>query len=208
VCIVRSSSSEDGKKRVFKNYGHYFNEEPPKQEKIRVLAGDLTKDKLGLKNEDWEQLTKEIDFIINNAAQVNGVLPYSVLRLPNLEGTKQICKLSVSFRTKLFVHISTLSVFNLGDKSLKENHPLLISSLDFLPPYAASKCAAEIFLNSLATRIKDFPLLIFRPVKKKILFFIRIQKKINSFLKREQFVEMKNLELQITTTSSINSFKE
>ena len=169
---MRSSSDEEGKKRVFQNFENYFQEEPPKQEKIKVIAGDLTKQDMGLKKQQWESLSKEIDIIVNNAAQVNGVLPYKVLRLPNVEGTKQICRLSVCFKTKLFVHVSTLSVFNLGDKVLKENQVLLHHSLDLLPPYAASKCAAEIFLNSLSSKVKDYPLLIFRPVNSFYFDFI------------------------------------
>ena len=163
-CVVRASTEEEGWKRMEESFLTFFNKKL-ESKKVRIVVGDLAQPRLGLSGNKWEELCEQVDVIIHNGAQVNGVLPYSVLRGPNVNGTKEMLALCVTHHLKLFVHISTLSVFvpALLSKQ-KEDQLFTKEALPLMSSYGATKRAAEIVLQNMCKQFKHFPLVVFRPV--------------------------------------------
>ena len=58
----------------------------------------------------WQRLADTVDLIVDAAALVNHVLPYSQLFGPNVVGTAELIRIAVTTRIKPFVYISTISV--------------------------------------------------------------------------------------------------
>ncbi|EIU41704.1 putative fatty-acid-CoA ligase [Mycobacteroides abscessus 5S-0921] len=53
------------------------------QQSLEVIAGDFGDQNLGLSQEVWQKLAKDVDLIVHSGALVNHVLPYSQLFGPN-----------------------------------------------------------------------------------------------------------------------------
>ena len=62
--------------------------------RVDVLPANLSRNRLGLVPEVYEELTKTVDVIVHCAAQVNLVYPYAALRDANVEGTREILRLA------------------------------------------------------------------------------------------------------------------
>jgi thioester reductase-like protein len=56
--------------------------------RIRVVCGDLSRERLGLSEEVFAELAHEVDAIYHNGAVVNTVLPYSALKQDNVDSTE------------------------------------------------------------------------------------------------------------------------
>ncbi|KJR82106.1 L-aminoadipate-semialdehyde dehydrogenase [Sporothrix schenckii 1099-18] len=62
--------------------------------RVQVVAGDFAQPQFGLTDDVWAQLSSTVDAVIHNGAQVNWMLPYSVLRAANVLSTMtciQLC---------------------------------------------------------------------------------------------------------------------
>ena len=65
---------------------------------------------LGLPQEVWQRLADEVDVIVDPAALVNHVLPYSELFGPNALGTAELIRIALTTRIKPFAYVSTIAV--------------------------------------------------------------------------------------------------
>lgn len=91
---------------------------------------------------------QEIDYIVNFAAESHvdrSIADPSIFVKTNVEGTQNLLDLALKFGVKKFVQISTDEVYgSLGKEGeFTESSPLNPSS-----PYAASKAAADLLVNS------------------------------------------------------------
>ena len=59
---------------------------------------------------DWQRLADTVDLIVDPAALVNHVLPYSQLFGPNAVGTAELIRIALTTRIKPFVYVSTIGV--------------------------------------------------------------------------------------------------
>ena len=89
-----------------------------------------------------------VDYIVNFAAESHvdrSIEDSSIFVKTNVGGTQNLLDLALKFGVKNFVQISTDEVYgSLGEKGkFTENSPLNPSS-----PYAASKAAADLLVNS------------------------------------------------------------
>ena len=73
---VRASSKEAGLQRLRQTGITYGIWDENWAEKIEIVLGDLSKEKFGLDNSQWLDLTNNIDVIIHNGAFVHWVYPY------------------------------------------------------------------------------------------------------------------------------------
>ncbi|MGO4447249.1 amino acid adenylation domain-containing protein, partial [Mycobacterium sp. 2YAF39] len=92
VCLVRAKSDEDAYRRLEKTFDsgdadllRRFRELAA--DRLEVVAGDKGEADLGLNEHTWRRLAESVDLIIDSAAFVNSVLPYSELFGPNVVGT-------------------------------------------------------------------------------------------------------------------------
>ncbi|CAJ0854852.1 13412_t:CDS:10 [Entrophospora sp. SA101] len=144
------------------------------EERIEVVCGDLEKERLGISEEEWEQLAKKVDVIVHNGALVHWVYPYSKLRAANVIGTIWAMRLASTHHTKSFNFVSSTSVLdtdhyvNLSDsiigkggKGIYENDDLNGSRVGLRNGYGQSKWVAEKLIMEAHSR--GLPATIIRP---------------------------------------------
>lgn len=108
-CIVRGKNQEDSEQRFNDLLKFYFGDKYNNTNRIVVVCSDLQKDKFGLSDAEYNELTGKIDTVINCAASVKHYGSYKYFYEANVETTKRLidfCKLADA---KL-IHTSTLSV--------------------------------------------------------------------------------------------------
>ncbi|MEU0497000.1 carboxylic acid reductase [Mycobacterium sp. NPDC006124] len=115
ICIVRAKSDDDARRRL----DDTFDSGDPKllehyramaADHLEVLAGDKGEANLGLDDATWQRLADTVDLIVDPAALVNHVLPYSQLFAPNVLGTAELIRIALTTKIKPFVYVSTIAV--------------------------------------------------------------------------------------------------
>ncbi|EEU43643.1 uncharacterized protein NECHADRAFT_70660 [Fusarium vanettenii 77-13-4] len=134
-----------------------------KSPRVVVHPGDLSSPRLGLSEDEFDTLSKKLDIIIHNGAEVSFLKSYQSLKRANVSSTREFARLA-SGRQIPFHFVSTGGVVNLTDHDgLPET-----SVSSFKPPidgtegYAASKWASEVILEGHAERA-HLPVWIHRP---------------------------------------------
>ncbi len=163
TCLVRAENMNHAKKRVFDNLAIHGIPYMAAEDRIQVVAGDLSKPQLGLSDKDWLELSHEIDAIYHNGAAVNFAYPYAMLKEVNVAGTREVLRLAFLNHTKPVSMISSFAVFDRRwDTSLSfdeadcQNNPE-----GYYTGYARSKWAAEQLLMEASYR--GLPIYVFRP---------------------------------------------
>lgn len=96
--------------------------------RVRPIVGDLSKPLLGLTGKVFEALANSVERIYHNGAVVNMVLPYHTLKPANVDGTREILRLSARAGGSIPVHyISSLATLYL----MRPDHPQTEIPLSF-----------------------------------------------------------------------------
>ncbi|MBJ7339343.1 carboxylic acid reductase [Mycolicibacterium sp.] len=115
ICIVRAKDDDAARARLDAT----FDSGDPKllahyrelaAEHLEVFAGDKGEANLGLSDATWQRLADTVDLIVDPAALVNHVLPYSQLFGPNVLGTAELIRIALTTKIKPFVYVSTIAV--------------------------------------------------------------------------------------------------
>ncbi len=121
ICLVRAKSDEDAWARLDKTFDsgdaellRHFRELAA--DHLEVLAGDKGEANLGLDELVWQRLADSVDLIMDSAALVNAVLPYSELFEPNVVGTGELIRLALTSRLKPYAYVSTADVGTSGGR--------------------------------------------------------------------------------------------
>ncbi|WP_343599487.1 carboxylic acid reductase [Mycobacterium sp.] len=135
---------------------------------LQVLAGDKGEANLGLDAATWRRLADTVDLIVDPAALVNHVLPYSELFGPNVVGTAELIRLALTTTLKPYTYVSTIGV---GDQippgTFTENADVRVMSPtrrvndDYANGYGNSKWAGEVLLRE-AHDLAGLPVAVFR----------------------------------------------
>jgi thioester reductase-like protein len=80
-------------------------------DKVRVFAGDVAQDKLGLAEADYQFLSGAIDVVVHSAAFVNLAFPYEVLVHANVLGTANVIDFARAGKVKPIHYISSNGIF-------------------------------------------------------------------------------------------------
>ena len=129
--------------------------------RVQAVVGDLSKPHLGLNDEDWAHLAKEVDVIVHNGALVHWVYPYSKLRAANVLSTMAVMRLANEGRPKSVAFVSSTSALDteyyirFSDTSAQgvlESDSLDGSASDLKSGYGQSKWVAERLLMAAASR--------------------------------------------------------
>lgn len=148
-CLMRGKSIEKAEEKLLNSLREVgckkFNSIPNEKimERIIIILGDLSEEKLGLSQEIWDKLIQNLSKIYHSGAFVNLVLPYSSLKKTNVNSTREIIHLAALSGSSID-YVSSVSV--LSDTFNNE---------DWLPSYyrssstgyAASKIVSEILLH-------------------------------------------------------------
>jgi fatty acid CoA ligase FadD9 len=173
ICLVRAKSDEDARSRLNK----IFDSGDPKllahyqdlaADHLEVIAGDKGEADLGLDRRTWQRLADTVDLIVDPAALVNHVLPYSQLFGPNALGTAELIRLALTTKQKPYLYTSTIAVGGQIEPSrFTEDADIRVSSAtrnigdSYANGYANSKWAGEVLLRE-AHDLCGLPVAVFR----------------------------------------------
>jgi fatty acid CoA ligase FadD9 len=173
ICLVRAKDDAAARHRL----DNTFDSGDPEllrdyrqlaADHLEVLAGDMSEPNLGLDPQTWQRLADTVDLIVDPAALVNHVLPYSQLFGPNGVGTAELIRVALTTKLKAFTYLSTVRV---GDQiqpsAFTEDADIrVISSTrkiddSYANGYANSKWAGEVLLRE-AYDLCGLPVAVFR----------------------------------------------
>lgn len=173
ICLVRAKTDADARRRLDAT----FDSGDPKllarytelaAKHLQVLAGDKGEENLGLDEATWQRLADTVDVIVDPAALVNHVLPYSELFGPNVGGTAELLRLALTGRIKPFSYFSTIGV---GDqipfgKFVEDADVRVMSAVraindGYANGYGNSKWGGEVLLRE-AHDLCGLPVAVFR----------------------------------------------
>ena len=115
ICLVRAKDDAAARERLDATFDsgdpellrHY---QELAADHLEVIAGDKGEADLGLDPQTWQRLADTVDLIVDPAALVNHVLPYSQLFGPNALGTAELIRIALTTKQKPFVYVSTIGV--------------------------------------------------------------------------------------------------
>lgn len=167
VCIVRfPEPSEDsrpaGMARIRKNLLDLglWNDNIP--ERMEILPGNLSRKRLGLSPESFDDLAARVQVIIHAAATVNLVYPYAALRHANVRGTREILRLAARHGATVH-HISTNGVLPPSAAGWSEEAMVKLDEVPttILDGYGQTKWVAEKLVCEAGKR--GLPVKVYRP---------------------------------------------
>ncbi|BBZ01760.1 non-ribosomal peptide synthetase [Mycolicibacterium chitae] len=172
ICLVRGKSDEDARRRLEATFDtdptlrRHFDELAAGR--LQVIAGDKGEPNLGLDEQTWQELTERVDLIVDSAAFVNSVLPYSELFGPNVVGTAELIRFALTTKLKPYNFVSTSDVGRQVEPSrfIEDADIRLISSTrtveaSYANGYGNSKWAGEVLLREAYDHCK-LPVAVFR----------------------------------------------
>lgn len=168
IALVRAKDTTEGLARlesVMKAYGlwspAWLTASPTPR--IQVVVGDFAKPRFGLTEDVWTQLSNTVDAVIHNGAQVNWMLPYSVLRAANVLSTLTCIQLCASgSKAKRLAFVSSTSAVDNdhyvhtaagpNGTPILETDDLAGSRKGLATGYGQSKWASEYLLREAGRR--------------------------------------------------------
>ncbi len=171
VCLVRARSDEDARRRlegVFDSTGLLRHFRALAADHLVVLAADKGESRLGLDPRTWAHLADTVDLIVDSAALVNAVLPYSEFFGPNVAGTAELIRLAITTKLKQFRYVSTANVGDqiepsefTEDADIRVISPARAINTGSANGYGNSKWAGEVLLRE-AHDLCGLPVTVFR----------------------------------------------
>ncbi|MBN2975069.1 amino acid adenylation domain-containing protein [Pseudomonas lactucae] len=147
ACLVRESAGMSAQQRfeqaLIQNRLEHLD-----LSRVKVLAADISKPRLGLSEQDYEWLDREYGVLIYNAANVNHVLDYESLVKDNVTPVLECLQLCEGRSKKIFNFISTLSASSTVDEQgrVLEEPPAFTPPIYIRNGYNLSKWVAERIL--------------------------------------------------------------
>ena len=177
IALVRAKSDEDARTRLDKTFdGGEFEGDPKLLEHyqqlaadhLEVIAGDKGEANLGLDPQTWQRLADTVDLIVDPAALVNHVLPYSELFGPNALGTAELIKIALTTKIKQYAYVSTIGVGDqiapgkfVEDADIRQISATRAINDNYANGYGNSKWAGEVLLRE-ANDLCGLPVAVFR----------------------------------------------
>jgi fatty acid CoA ligase FadD9 len=173
ICLVRAKDQAAAQDRLDKT----FDSGDPQlltryrelaADHLEVIVGDKGDADLGLDPQTWRRLADTVDLIVDPAALVNHVLPYSQLFGPNVAGTAELIRLALTTRIKPYTYVSTVGVPLLAvpavreeDEDIRVVNPTRALDDSYANGYNNSKWASEVLLRE-ANELCRLPVSVFR----------------------------------------------
>ncbi|MCV7076773.1 thioester reductase domain-containing protein [Mycobacterium szulgai] len=172
ICLVRAESDQHARRRLDSTFdtdpkllAHY---QELAADHLEVIAGDKSRPNLGLDPQTWQRLADTVDLIVDPAARVHHLLPYSQLFGPNTLGTAELIRLALTTCRKPFLYVSTAAVGEPIDRSeftedadIRIISPTRSSNHSYRNGYANSKWAGEVLLREANDQC-GLPVAVFR----------------------------------------------
>ncbi|MBV8293580.1 MAG: thioester reductase domain-containing protein, partial [Mycobacterium sp.] len=173
IALVRAKTDEEARTRL----DNTFDSGDPKllehyqqlaADHLEVIAGDKGEANLGLDPQTWQRLADTVDLIVDPAALVNHVLPYSELFGPNALGTAELIKIALTTKIKPYTYVSTIGVGDqikpgtfVEDADIRQISATRQINDGYANGYGNSKWAGEVLLRE-ANDLCGLPVAVFR----------------------------------------------
>ncbi|GAA3868597.1 hypothetical protein GCM10022243_37790 [Saccharothrix violaceirubra] len=108
-CLIRAEDEERAWAKLDANLDWY--QVDVDRTRISVVVGDLAQPRLGLTEERFDGLARDVDVVFHAGATVNWLRSYDELKVSNVRGTEEILRLAARHRTVPVHHLSTVGVF-------------------------------------------------------------------------------------------------
>ncbi|WKG06061.1 carboxylic acid reductase [Mycolicibacterium sp. HK-90] len=173
IALVRAKSDADARTRLDATFdvgdskllAHYRE---LAADHLEVIAGDKGEADLGLDRDTWQRLADDVDLIVDPAALVNHVLPYSQMFDANALGTAELIRIALTTKIKPFVYVSTIGVGwgikpgeFVEDADIRVISPTRQVDDSYANGYGNSKWAGEVLLRE-AHDLCGLPVSVFR----------------------------------------------
>jgi fatty acid CoA ligase FadD9 len=173
IALVRAKSDNDARARLDKTFdsgdpkllAHY---QKLAADHLEVIAGDKGEANLGLDTQTWQRLADTVDLIVDPAALVNHVLPYSELFGPNALGTAELIRIALTGKQKPYTYVSTIGVGDqikpsefTEDADIRDISATRRINDSYANGYGNSKWAGEVLLRE-AHDLCGLPVTVFR----------------------------------------------
>jgi fatty acid CoA ligase FadD9 len=173
ICLVRAKDDTAARERLDKAFrsgdpallAHFRH---LAGEHLEVIVGDKGQANLGLDQQTWQRLADAVDMIVDPAALVNHVLPYSELFGPNVVGTAELIRIALTTKLKPYTYVSTVGVpmlavppFHEEDADVRVLSPSRPINDSYANGYNNSKWAAEVLLRDAHDQC-GLPVAVFR----------------------------------------------
>ncbi|KAI9166519.1 Linear gramicidin synthase subunit D [Paramyrothecium foliicola] len=167
VCLVRCPEpSEDARPscmaRVRKHLVDLGIWDDAVLDRIDILPGNLSRNRLGLSPESFDELASRVQVIVHAAAAVNLVYPYAALRNANVGGTREVLRLASRSGATVH-HISTNGVLPPSQKGWDEDAMIDYDAVpeQLVDGYGQTKWVAEKLVEEAGRR--GIPTRVYRP---------------------------------------------
>ena len=173
IALVRAKTDAEARARLDRTFdsgdpkllAHY---QKLAADHLEVIAGDKGEANLGLDDATWQRLADTVDLIVDPAALVNHVLPYSELFGPNAVGTAELLRIALTSKLKAFTYVSTIGVGDqiapgefVEDADIREISATRQINDGYANGYGNSKWAGEVLLRE-AHDLCGLPVAVFR----------------------------------------------
>jgi thioester reductase-like protein len=162
VCLIHAQTPERARERLDEVLGQLYDEPPAAAASVRALAGDVSREDLGLRAGAREELIATVTSVIHCAASISFDLTLDEARAVNTGGATRMLELSraIAQRGALrrHVHVSTAYVAGRHEGVFRESD--LDLAQGFRNTYEHSKFEGE---QALAAAMDELPLVIARP---------------------------------------------
>ncbi|MDT5146044.1 MAG: fatty acid CoA ligase FadD9 [Mycobacterium sp.] len=173
IALVRAKSDEEARGRLDRTFdsgdpellAHYRE---LVADHLEVVAGDKGEANLGLDPQTWQRLADTVDLIVDPAALVNHVLPYSELFGPNALGTAELIRIALTTKLKPYTYVSTIGVGDqiepgkfVEDADIRQISATRQVNDNYANGYGNSKWAGEVLLRE-AHDLCGLPVAVFR----------------------------------------------
>ncbi|ORW04613.1 carboxylic acid reductase [Mycobacterium kyorinense] len=173
IALVRAKDDAAARERLDKTFdsgepkllAHY---QELAADHLEVIAGDKGEANLGLSQDVWQRLADTVDLIVDPAALVNHVLPYSELFGPNALGTAELIRIALTTKIKPYTYVSTIGVGDqiapgkfTEDADVRVMSPTRAINDGYANGYGNSKWAGEVLLRE-ANDLAGLPVAVFR----------------------------------------------
>jgi fatty acid CoA ligase FadD9 len=166
VCLVRPAGRDDLRQRLLEAFtsapGRQAVEVALEADKLEVVAGDLTRPRLGLSEADYERMCHEVDVVLHAGALVNHLLEYRDLFAPNVLGTAEVIRLARRHRPKPVHFVSTAALAagaafravpeHRSAAQLWPRRAMAAPARSYAHGYVTSKWAGEVLLEAAHQR--------------------------------------------------------
>ncbi|KEQ93255.1 hypothetical protein AUEXF2481DRAFT_41980 [Aureobasidium subglaciale EXF-2481] len=122
-------------------------------ERVEILPGNLSRERLGLDQNLWNDMVSRVQVIVHAGATVNLIYPYASLRGANIEGTREILRLA-SQSGATVQYVSTNGVLPPSKHGWPEFAMLDVDSVQdkLLDGYGQTKWVAEQLVHEASRR--------------------------------------------------------